>query len=363
MDNININKIIDEVIYEMQYGKVDADIILFMKMHTNNSSHFEITPVLNLDNKELLYSKIDEYTTIFKNVPNFLLSDTKEKYLKRVITILFSNMSIDDFNDPCLYVQRQINFRNNRLLEDKSIEAPFFESQIDIEIEHSGKETPYCFSPTLVNGCNFYILPTISYGISDDTCYVYAIQDCNPHEKNPYHDKIKRKLYKLNSGVYDNESDEYKEYKSGGSEFYPENISDVSPGAVLSLTLFLNEVYKKGISKVKAISYLPIRYENKIKDLAKYTLNLCKQRSLYISKSEKEKIYLELINKQKYIQRNITEKFIRTFYRVAYHFSNVNIISLPMELDDGLHITLSEFERSNNEMLNEIINKSNNKTR
>lgn len=353
MDNINIYKIIDEVINEMQNSKVDADIILYMKMYHNNSNDF--TPILNLNNKELLYSKIIEYVYKFKDSNTFLNSDEQELYIKRIIALLFADMSINDFNDPILYVQRKINFIDNKLLEDKRITSDFFEGDIIIEIYPYGKETPYSFDPTIVDDNNSYVLPTISYGISDNVCYIYAIQDYNEHVKTPHHNKIKRKLYKINSGI--EESLEYKEYKEGISDYYPENVTDVPPSFILSLTLFLNEIYKSGITKVKVVPYLPIRYENKIKVIARKVLKDSKKQNL--NELEKRKRFLELIEKQRYIQSNITEKFIRCFYRMNYHFPNVNINSIPMELDDCLHISLSEFVRCNNEILDNIIKESN----
>lgn len=44
---------------------------------------------------------------------------------------------------------------------------------------------------------------------------------------------------------------------------------------------------------------------------------------------------------------------------MSYHFNNVKITSLPMELDDCLHISLAEFKEYNNDILNEIIKESN----
>jgi len=353
---VNIKELIDEIINEMEQGKVKSDMILLMKMHSKYSLDYELTPVLNLENKELLYSEIEKYILNFKNKIFILSVEEQREYLKRIIALLFADMSINDFNDPVLYVQRKNDFINNKLLEDKTIDSIFFESQIVMEIKPYSKETPYCFESMLVNE-ECYKLPTISYGISNDTCYIYTIQDYNKHEKTSFHQKIKRKLYKLNNGVYDSETLEYREYKENKSDYYPENISDVSPSFILVLTLFLNEIYKKGITKVKVVPYLPIRYENKIKVLAKKVLIASKKENL--SEIEKQKMYLNLINEQRYYQSNMTEKFIRCFYRMAYHFENISITSLPFELDDSLHITLDEFKYSDSEILNEIIKESN----
>lgn len=359
MDKINIDKLIDEILHEISFGKVDSDIILFMKMHTTKSFEHEMTPVLNLKNKEILYEKIKEYIYLFKDSKIFLQSDSKEGYIKRQITLLFADMSINDFNDPHLYIQRKIDFMKNPLLENKVIECPSLESDIIIDTKYYGKETPFCFSTNLTNGVDSYDLPTISYGISNNTCYIYAIQDYNKEHQTSYSKKINRKLYKLNKGVYDSETDEYKDYKEGKSTYYPENISDVSPSFILVLTLFLNEIYKKGITKVEVIPYLPIRYENKIKTLAAMTLREAKKNNL--SKEEKISKFKELVDKQRIIQSNITEKFIRCFYRVEHHFSNVEVTLNPFELDDRLHLKISEFKYSDNEILNELIN-SNNRT-
>jgi len=352
MDKINITKLIDEVILEIEKGKVQADKELYVKISFGNSNEF--IPKLNLNNKELLYSKIIEYVSKFRNVELILNYAERELYIKRVIALLFFDMSINDFNEPISYVQRKIDFISNKFLEDKVILSDYFEGKIIIEINSYGKETPYSFNPTIVDENNSYILPTISYGISGNVCYIYAIQNYNERSRNKYHDKIRRKLYKLNSGVYENESLEYKEYKEGKSEYYPENVSDVPPSFILSLTLFLNEIYKKGITKVKVIPYLPIRYQNMIKDIAGKVIKKSKEENL--SEMEKRKMFLDSVNNYRDIQSNITEKFIRTFYRVAYHFDNVEITSIPMELDDSLHISLSSFEHSDNEILNDVIN-------
>lgn len=125
----------------------------------------------------------------------------------------------------------------------------------------------------------------------------------------------------------------------------------------MSLTLFLNEISKKGINKIQVVPYLPIRYENKLKTLAKKTLREGKKEDL--NEDEKRSLYLNLIEKQRYIQSNMTEKFIRCFYRMAYHFDNVSITSIPMELDSCLHISLGEFKECNNTFLTEVIRQSN----
>lgn len=351
----SITSIIEQILKELESGIVQAEMKYRMRIHTLVSTDFELTPTFSINNKEKFYNKIKEYVEIYRSTDCYF--EENEEYIKGIIACLFANMSISDFHDPEKYVKRMIDFRKNRFLENKStsyIES--LEGFIEIKIQNAANETPFCFQAKIVDEENQYLLPTINYGIAEDTCYIYAIQDYNKHEKHPYHNKITRKLYKLNKNVFETETKEYKDYKEGKKEYYPENISDVSPGALLVLTVFLNEIEKGGINKVQIVPYLPVRYENKMQVLAFKTLKKAKEENF--KEEETRKYYLELVNNQRKIQSNITEKFIRTVRRVAYHFDNVHIVSYPMELDDRMHITLSTFEYSNNDLLNELINRN-----
>lgn len=356
---VNIDKVIDDTIRRMELGIIRTKYSKFyLKIHSNYNSHFEITPTLNIKDKIEFYNSIKEYISLFRS--NGLIN-ISEDFIKTGVVTLIANMSIDDFNNPNEYVRRAIDFKKNKLLEQKSYGyIDSLEGNLNINVRIHNVETPFCFESQITGEKGTYILPTICYGIANDTCYIYAMQNIVENTKTPYYKKIKRKLYKLNKDILENETEEYIEYINGISDYYPENISDVSPNTVLALTIFLNELEKHGINKVKAIPYLPVRYENRIKMIAHEIITAEEYKSL--TKEEREKLFLELINKQMEIQSNITEKFIRTFYRVNHHFNNIDFVSLPMELDDGLHMKLSRFEYSDNEILNEVINKSNNKT-
>ena len=63
---------------------------------------------------------------------------------------------------------------------------------------------------------------------------------------------------------------------------------------------------------------------------------------------------------------NLTDKFIRTFLRLKYHFNSVKISSFPSELDFNLHLKLEDVLVGNNDFLNEVtslVYKNNSKKR
>lgn len=148
---------------------------------------------------------------------------------------------------------------------------------------------------------------------------------------------ISRKLYKINKGVLEKESDEFKDYKNGDSTYYPENISDVSMSSVLSLQIFISMLKSKNIKVIKAIPYLPLRYLS---------------RELMASQSIKKE---ELEERNQRIQMNITDKFIRTFRRVSYHMGDLDIVSYPYEVDEVMTLKIENHKGTiNNDLLNNI---------
>lgn len=248
--------------------------------------------------------------------------------------IPFSNLN-DTMNTKELNSFMNSNFEITRSSQSVFMETPY---KIDINFtNYFGEEKVY------------YNLPSISYGITlengEKVCYVYSI--LNPKEKNnktnnqnKYEKKIVREMYKLNAGVREQESEEYKNYINGESSYYPENISDVSPSAIISLTVFLSLLEKENIKEIKVVPYLPLRYLSRELSLRE------------INDSAKVE---ELKARNNYLQQNITDKFIRTFRRVNYHFPGLEINRYPYELDEYMGASLSlEESKFNNQILEEI---------
>lgn len=98
-------------------------------------------------------------------------------------------MTYNDFENIYEYIKRNILFVKNKLLCDNEI--LFDNNKIKTQIVDSYQETPYCFKTFISSGENSYELPTISYGIANDICYIYAIQDKNKDKTSSYNKKLK----------------------------------------------------------------------------------------------------------------------------------------------------------------------------
>lgn len=69
-----------------------------------------------------------------------------------------------------------------------------------------------------------------------------------------------------------------------------------------------------------------------------------------------EDVLNDKINEQEYIQRNLTEKLLRTFLRLKVHYEDIEVLAYPFELDSNLHLNISDMNKCNNELLNECKN-------
>ena len=323
-----MDKILDSFFEQCEKGKVQVGEIYYnLQLSLKGTSEYVN---INIKDKKLLYNYINEFLRLFQ------IQSIDEIYIKLIY--LFSNLTFTDYDNILEYIRRNIMFVKNKILSAR--EYNYLETKIKISILESFQETPYCFKVTIVENNYEYELPLVYYGIDNGICYIYAVQDKNKDKSSSFSKKIKRILYKMNSGI--KESVEYEQYKKGESNYYPENISDVSPSAILVLSLFFKELLDKNINNVKVVPFLPVRYNAKKKAYKNKIDYLTKKDNLNeIQKQELIKFYQD---EHLRIQNNLTQKFIRNFFRLCYHFSNIEIASVPFEGEEYMNIELKPFE-------------------
>lgn len=304
-------------------------------------------PLLIINNSKDFYSLLNKYILMVKE-KNIKIPSYIKEVDKFIMAYLLVNATTEDFINPMAYIERRIAFlKDDKLAKyDNIIKLDFnnyFDNsllEIKRDIQSIQMETPNKISFKLTKGEDYYNLADISYGIDNNTCYIYSIMNKqNKSNQSYYAKKMNRYLFKLNEGIEDKESLEYKKYKAGVNNYYPENISDVTPSFVLAICTFLKMLEKENINKIKIASYLPIRYNSRL------------------IAAENSNDIINLKNRNDKIQENITNKFIRTFYRSSHHLKNLEINSLPYEIDEYLNIKLNKFKDINNSIIEETLNK------
>ncbi len=354
-----MREIFYELIEEAKDGRVSIDgdewpIAFNTKIDGNYISREGNLSILVVENKEeffrYLKNYIDKELELDRRYMYF--SDNDEiNHIKALMVYLFVNMSTEDFLHPVNAIRKRIGFLEDTTfsLFDEEVDfnaIPGSKLLINQSVQSIYMETPFIMDFTIQQGSNYVRLPYISYGICEENgkkvCYIYSIMN-HPLGKGFYVDKdlakrVNRVMFKINKGVMNVESQDYKDYKDGKTDEYAENISDVTPSFVFALVTFLTMLQSKGITEVKAVPYLPVRYLS---------------RDIAAKRAEDPNIRKQREDRNNQIQSNATDKFMRTFRRAAYHMNGVEVISYPYEVDEYLTLELHGHD-VNNELLSDV---------
>ena len=196
------------------------------------------------------------------------------------------------------------------------------------------EETPYGINIKLEDDFNntIYEFPTIRYGVSDNKAYIYAIQGRNKVNNDK---KVERILRKVGEGF-----DEQGTLRDPIT--HPENLYSISPWSLVALSIVIPLI--KNYSHVDEFiapyflvnrwNAVELSYEI-LKEKYKGEMSNPKVASVIARKANQ-------VEEHDPIQRNITDKFIRSFRRLAHHFSNISIDSFPLEMDSALHFTVGD---------------------
>ncbi len=374
MDNIILKEFYKKILPSVKNGSVSINGFIFnVEFQTlitdndinndfidkNNYINNDIDQTLFISNITLFNNLLVEYVTIMfdiitntnlKNIDYVYFDGNKKYIIDFILTTLWSNVTDVDLVNPINYLEKRINFLSDPLydFDSKIVYLKDIEFLNNSTIEYSINlnnpiyETPYCFSSSInreKEKNEIYELPNIYYGISDDTCYIYAIKGIEKSKKisNEYTKKIDRLLYKVNKDIdYNYDLDDIKE---------------VTPNAIVALTIFIKILKENGINKINVIDYMPIRYSAKEKTL---NFKLKKMKEKEFSNTQIEQKREEFLIELNRIQANITDKFIRNFIRLQYQLGNIDIISYPKDVDSMMHIKINDNCFDSDNILNKL---------
>ena len=343
----------NDILKEAMNGKVDCYFSFNIHFYNNLMSYDDdsVVPVLNITNREIFNSLLITYVNKARNYYDLskyeksINEDREYNINKMIMTLLWSNATYEDFNDPISFLRKQISFLDNDLFNEFDNGEVIGYSEIlggEIEVQNIREsimnETPNSIQIALKNNGESYYFPRIRYGIYGDTCYIYALQNELESDEN-IKKKANRKLFKVGEN-FDSNKDNDSIYGTG-------NLKDVTSSFVVASNIFLGLLLEKGITKVEVPSILIERWNGKER-LIDDKGNSLERRGI-----DKENYVNNEREKHTSIQSNLTEKFIRTFLRIIYHHKGFNVESYPFDVDSNLHFNICEVSECDNTLLNE----------
>ncbi len=360
---------------EAGYVSINSDETIFLKFNyiiaENNIKFFhkkkdtyknEIIPTLLIKNKNEFDSVLREYITL---AYEFFNSNKKNsKYSEQfILGLTFTDLTVEDFNDPVAYLRRLINFIKDNTFEEfarKDESGTLIDKEIGVSEILGGEiyaneaiSTPRLETPKEFRICvygedySIYSLPIIRYGISNNTAYIYSIQNKKSFDMlSEFDKKVGRKMYKVNTG-FDTKEDTYENYGVG-------NLSDISPSFLLVASIFLGLLKNKGIDNIVVTPFTPVRWNNKIEAAESYRESVGKKSTEESNSNIAYKNINDKLNDIDNTYRNINDKLIRTFLRLSSQMVNVEVLSYPFELDSSLHIRNSGELECDNPLLKEL---------
>ena len=357
----------DEIINEASTGRVDCFFmmnLLFSTYLKEENKTIEakkdddgryLIPTLVIKNKESFNKLLTEYLTLARTKYDLTkyyealeFSDIKnhEQVInKLILTTLWANATYDDFSDSEEFLRKQISFLKDNTFSEYNEPTSIGYSEMlggYVEIENISEpilnETPNSLKISLVEPetNEKYTFPLVRYGIKDGKCYIYAVQKNKKFDiDNNFKKKVNRKLFKIGEN-FDTKNDTYENYKEG-------NLKDVSASFVVASNIALGLLSSKGINDIVVPSILIERWNAKEKNII-----------VRSGREENKEEYIET-NKDEHneIQRNLTEKLLRTFLRIISHNNTFEVMSYPFDIDSSLHIRTSPELDCNNSLLNE----------
>lgn len=301
-------------------------------------------PVLTIHDTNQFYGLLEQYTLEVLNRYPKPQNITEEQYMKKILAFAFNNATYGDFLHPEQYLRKRIQFffYGKQLSQEEPYLLNDFSDRFSLSATVSKQsmmlETPYCFTSYVMIEGNKVQLPNISFGISDNVCYFYAIQE----GKEKIEEEQILNWLKQCIGKVPKQGEEY-------SSYYRNKLRNVTPSFVFTVAIFFKYLLDHGICDIQVVPYLPIRYQ------AKEEANKIRAQQKGRTEEEKKRIYQELTERQQQIQKNITNKFLRTLERLSVITDMVDLKLYPYDYDDNMYIKLQPFSKCSSSLLEELL--------
>ena len=276
----------------------------------------------------LLNQIIEEQIKLFIEYGDNVISRETAIYLLRRIWL---RLGVSDFDHIEDFLSKQLEFVTNRTFDTQTPRLINTYEGYNVYMKTVAKdmwnETTRGMIFTIGEDEHSYELPHILYDIdATNTCYIYGVQNSQSENKDK---RIGRKLYKLNKGI---------------------EGPNVHPSKVCALLLFINELKKKGITKivVPGIQVLSYHYHELLSHASRVNLEEAIQ-SLEKNPTDRflrdrvdyyKSWYDRVHDKQDIISFLKTEELYNLLYRITEHDPDFEILNDVMVQGEDIKIRI-----------------------
>ena len=286
----------------------------------DNNINVKADYIINVPDEELFFQQLTCLINIYSiNALKYDKYYTPEFLLKNYInTALWLKMTPEDFNNIHGFLYKQIEFvKNDNLFNMYDIlnKNNIVDKYMNYDIVATKKPNNIWFET--ISNMSFelvsdktYQLPSIHFGVCNNTCYIYGIQNIDDSDKDK---KIQRDIYKINK-----------------------NITNqlVHPSFILSMKTFIKMLIDQGIYNIEIPLLEPLSYDyhKKMSDRIKNEyntnwkdVNVDKLDDLdYKAYQEDKKIYDKFVDKENLISKlkvdNLANLFIELQEIIGYDY-------------------------------------------
>ena len=307
-------------------------------------------PILKISDRKLFEQKLNEYLAgarkYYKDEQEYYFVDD-ENFDKLLTSFLFANATFYDFENPIQFLEKQkemlkfdvkpetveFGVLNLKGLGDVKLVSSLTKNKLNLE-------SPLLFLPAIESATGEkYHLPAISFGLEDSEASVYAVQNRKDNETSTFSKKVDRALRKANEGIEEKTGTRTEDKKQMMEELKEKPIElQVSPSAVVSITMFFAYLKKYGMENVKAYNYFPVR------NVSNKTTAFRRKKQEINNDEVLESYYRD--------QFNATNKMSYLFLRYAQHFDE-SLVDYD-EYKSEISLELGGHKQNQNHLLYDI---------
>lgn len=343
--------------YGSSFKEVASKIIQALKQGNDRENDF---PSLVINDYQSFFELLRQYYE--KHIELFFQRTKRSGFpvyeMKNCFQDVWLRATPEDFNNPEQFLQKQVQFINDTTFAKYDNEAvvgssSYFNDHIicvSNGIARTWDEMPREFKIIIYDKQYqnitelfykpHYTLPVVRYGMYEKEgkkiCVIGSIQNEKDESSKEVSSIFNRARYKVNKDVPDEE-----------------NIYGIEPSNVIALSMFINFLHNEGITEIEVPSMYVLDYQYHQKRNIEVVDEFNSKWTEYSQQEDpeeyqKEKKRLEnILNKEDIISQNKTERFMKTFMRLAYHYPKSEIRSYAGELDNCLHINIPVVQSEN----------------